>query len=359
MLRIRPFRRSLVGLITLCFAALVTAAPATTPIGLPPEEHPDDSHTQALAALGKQLFNDKRLSVDGTMSCSSCHPEEKRFTDGLPTAHGLHGQQLTRHTPSLLNVRYALTLFWDGRATDLTTQVRSPLLAPAEHGLRDKRAVGTILSADPIYASAFEHLFAIAKDQISLRETSSALAAYERTLVSADSPFDRYQYGGNPKALSAAASRGLELFRGRAQCATCHSIGATSALLTDNQFHSSPLQLPASTQMRMGTVAHCISDLRTKGDVDSLNALIATDADAAELGRFVVSLDPKDIGRFRTPSLRNVAVTGPYMHNGSVKSLPQAVDLELYGRTAQRYPLVLTEDERADLLEFLMALTSS
>jgi cytochrome c peroxidase len=358
MLRIRPVRSAFAGLIALCLTAGVTAAHGM-PLGLPPDDHPDDAHTQALAALGQQLFNDKRLSADGTISCASCHSADKGFTDGLPTAHGLHGQQLTRRTPSLLNVRFAPVLFWDGRAPDLTTQVRAPLLAPAEHGLRDEQAVGTILSADPGYASAFEHLFGIAKDQISLREASSALAAYERTLVAADSPFDRYQYGGNPKALSAAASRGLELFRGRAQCATCHLIGTTSALLTDGQFHSSPLQLPASTQARLGTLAHRISDLRAKHDLDNLNALIATDADAAELGRFVVTLDPKDIGRFRTPSLRNVAVTGPYMHNGSVESLSQAVDLELYGRTAQRYPLVLTEDERTALLEFLRALTSS
>jgi cytochrome c peroxidase len=158
--------------------------------------------------------------------------------------------------------------------------------------------------------------------------------------------------------MTPAAVRGLALFRGRAQCVSCHSISATFALFTDGQFHSSPIPLSPATLAELGALALRVSAMRAKGELDALNTLIETDPKAAELGRFVVTLDPKDIGRFKTPALRNVAVTGPYMHDGSVKSLPQAVDLELYSRTEQRYPLVLTEDERNDLLEFLRALTS-
>jgi cytochrome c peroxidase len=342
-------------LATLCLSLAVIGARAAS-IGLPPATAKEGS--PALAALGQQLFSDKRLSVDGTISCATCHIPEKGFTDGLPTAHGLHGSSLTRRTPSLLNVRYASSLFWDGRASDLESQVRAPLLAPAEHGLADERAVGAILRVDPDYARAFGQLFGVAKDRISIREAAVSLAAFERTLVAADSPFDRHQFGHDAQAMSAGAIRGLNLFRGRAQCASCHSIGETSALFTDGQFHSSPLSLSAPTLNALGDLAQKVNTLRANGELDALNVLIETNRDAAELGRFVVSLDPKDIGKFKTPSLRNVATTGPYMHNGSVKSLEQAVDLELYSRTEQRYPLSLTEDERGDLLEFLHALSS-
>ena len=193
---------------------------------------------------------------------------------------------------------------------------------------------------------------------VSIRGVTLALAAYERSLVAVDSPFDRYQFAHEPKAMSPAAVRGLELFRGRAQCASCHLIGDTSASFTDGQFHSSPLPLPARASQELGILAQKVSALREKGHLDALSNIIGTDREVAALGRFVVTLDPKDIGKFKTPSLRNVAETGPYMHDGSVTSLAQTVDLELYSRSEQLYPLSLTEDERADLLEFLRALTS-
>ena len=327
-----------------------------SPVGLPPATGQEAS--PALVSLGQQLFSDKRLSIDGTISCATCHIPARGFTDGRPTAIGLHGAVLSRHTPSLLNVRYESSLFWDGRASDLESQARSPLLAPAEHGLPDGRAVGTILGANPAYLQAFGQLFGIAKERLSLREAAVALAAYERTLVAGDSAFDKYQFARDSQAMSPKAVRGAQLFRGRAQCAGCHTIGDTSALLTDGQFHSSPLTLSPRTLISIGKLAEQVSALRAKGDTDELNRLIETNADAAELGRFVVSLDPHDIGKFKTPSMRNVATTGPYMHNGSVESLERAVDLELYNRTEQRVPLSLTQDEREDLLEFLRALNS-
>lgn len=355
MVRIGIVKRAVVALVCVLLCATAVVARAA-PVGLPPDGTQQVS--AALAALGQRLFSEKRLSVDGTMSCANCHIAGERFTDGFPTARGLHGVSLTRRTPSLLNVRYASSLFWDGRASDLESQARAPLLAPAEHGLANEHAVQAILSMDADYTSAFRRLFGEVKDGPSIREVAVALAAYERTLVAGDSPFDRYQFGHDAKALSAAAIRGLGLFRGRAQCVSCHSIGETSALLTDGQFHSSALSMSAETSRMLGALAQQVSGLRAKGESDALNALIETNSDVAELGRFVLTLDPKDIGRFRTPSLRNVVTRGPYMHNGAVRSLAQAVDLELYSRSEQRYPLALTEDERADLLEFLGALTS-
>jgi cytochrome c peroxidase len=257
----------------------------------------------------------------------------------------------------LLNVRYASSLFWDGRAPDLASQARAPLLAPAEHGLVDQEAVASIVRDDPSYTQAFEHLMGVTPSKISITHVTAAIAAYERTLLAADSPFDRYLYGANLNAMSAAAVRGLQLFRGRAQCATCHAIGATSALLTDEGFHASPVALPEAVLKQLGALTDRVSALHGQPE-GALNVLIASDSNIAALGRFLVTLDPKDIGRFRTPSLRNVAIKAPYMHDGSVESLAKAVDLELYSRTSQNYPLVLTEDERAELLAFLQALTS-
>ena len=336
-----------------------SVAHADVPLGLPQASKADETReSRALEELGKRLFTDKRLSVDGSVSCATCHLPERHFTDGLPTAHGLGGRALTRHTPSLLNVRYATSLFWDGRALDLATQVRTPLLGPAEHGFVDEQAVTSIVRRDAGYAAAFQRLSGAAKADVSIGQIGAALAAYERTLLSGGSAFDRYMYGHDAKAMTPAALRGLALFRGRAQCESCHRIGENSALLTDNDFHPSPLPLPDKAVSQLGELAEKVATLRKRGETDALNALVASDQNIAALGRFVVTLDPKDIGCFKTPSLRNVALLGPYMHDGSVRTLPQAIEVELYSRSERNYPLVLTEDERADLLQFLEALTS-
>ena len=254
-------------------------------------------------------------------------------------------------------MRYIGALFWDGRVVGLENQVRSPLLAPAEHALSAEQ-VGRIVRSDPGYAAAFLNLLQLAPERISITEVGQAIAAYERTLTAGDSPFDRYEYGHDPKAMSPAAIRGLALFRGRAACSGCHTIGGSSALFTDGDFHASALDLPSGAVARLGELAKRVTLLRERGDLDTLNGLIESDANVAALGRFVVTLDPKDIGSFKTPSLRNITRTGPYMHDGSVATLERAVDLELYSRTSQRYPLVITEDERSDLLQFLAALSS-
>jgi cytochrome c peroxidase len=338
------------------FSGVRAVASPEVPLGLPPFAAPTQG--AGLAALGKELFFDKRLSIDGSVSCGTCHLPERLFTDGRSTARGLHHRPLTRRTPSLLNIRYATSLFWDGRAPDLETQVRSPLLAPAEHGLANEREVARIVQSAPGYAAAFESLMAVPREKIGIAEVGSAIAAYERTLVAGDSPFDRYEYGREPSAMGAAAIRGLGLFRGRARCASCHSLGEKDALFTDGRFHASPLQMRQGTLEQLGSLAKQVADFRKQGKYDALSALVASDADVAALGRFIVTLDPKDISSFKTPSLRNIALTGPYMHDGSVATLAEAVNLELYSRSSQRYPLVLSQEEQSDLLQFLAALSS-
>ncbi len=338
--------------------ALGRAASAALPLGLPPDFGDANPQSQAMVQLGRHLFQDKRLSVDGKVSCASCHLPEHLFADARATASVRERQVLNRHTPSLLNVRYQKNLFWDGRMTNLAAQARIPLLGPSEHGLPDENTLVRIVGADPTYAAAFKHLFGAKPDSMSVLQIGTAIAAYERTLLAGDSPFDLYLYGGDTKAMSPAAIRGLDLFRGRAQCGACHLIGERSALFNDDDFHESPLPIPESTLARLGSLTETVSKLRAKGATDVVNALIATDADIASLGRFVATLDPRDIGRFKTPSLRNVALLGPYMHDGSIATLPQAIEIELYRRGSANYPLVLTADERGDLLEFLGALSS-
>jgi cytochrome c peroxidase len=357
----KPKRRRLLAIcVALLSMGLAPAAStlAGTPLGLPSTPS-DSSDSPALAELGQRLFQDRRLSVDGTISCASCHIPEQQFTDGRATARGLGGKELTRKTPSLLNVRFQTSLFWDGRAPDLATQVRTPLLGPVEHGLRDERAVGEVVRRDDSYVKAFTRLLHVSRNDLSMREVTTALVAFERKLLSGDSPFDRYLYSHDLKSMNAAAVRGLALFRGRALCVSCHRIGDNSALFTDNEFHASPLPIPTSALANLGELTSKVSAMRADGDADGLNALVASDRDTAALGRFVVTQAPKDIGSYKTPSLRNVALLGPYMHDGSVATLPQAIEIELYSRTERNYPLVLTEDERADLLQFLQALTST
>lgn len=327
-------------------------------LGLPPAPDGSDGKEAALARLGCEIFFDRRLSIDGTVSCASCHMPEKAFTDGRATARGLHGTTLTRHTPSLLNVRYRTVLFWDGRATDLATQARSPLFGPLENGLPDERTLRDILRANPVYVRAFERELRKTTETLSVLDVTAAIAAYERTLVAGDSPFDRYAYGGDALAMSPAAVRGMRLFRGRAQCASCHLIERNSALLTDNLFHSSPIPLAPKVLEELPSLAKTVEDLRNAGRDAALSAIIASDIRVAALGHFVITLDPRDIGKFKTPSLRNAALTGPYMHDGSVPTLAMAVDLELYNHVVPSQPLVLAEEERADLLAFIQALSS-
>ena len=321
-------------------------------LGLPPTN--TDSNAPAVVSLGRRLFFDKRLSLDGTISCASCHIPDKAFSDGLVVARGIRGQLGTRNTPSLWNVAFASSVFWDGRRATLEEQAADPLLNSREHGLPNSGLLRAKVGRDASYQSDFRRAFGVAPEEIGLAQIVTALAAYERTLVAGGSAFDRYLYGGDPLALSAGAVRGLNLFRGRAQCATCHVIGEHYALLTDNLYHNVGIGL---TQIR-SHLAQLTSRIADQTP-DAMDRLIGADAEVAALGRFVVTKQPRDIGSFRTPSLRNVALTAPYMHDGSAATLDDALDVELYYRGIELHaPLILTPAEKFDVLEFLHSLTS-
>jgi cytochrome c peroxidase len=353
------------GLLVLAATLLLTsqsiarATDASTPLGLPPLSPDSKVADRAVIELGKRLFSDVRLSADGAVSCATCHDPTRAFTDGRAHSIGRGGANGSRNAPSLLNVVFLRSFFWDGRVTTLETQVLAPLINPIEHGLESEGSVAEIVRRDSSYRESFARSFQVHSAGISANLIARAVSAYERTLLAGDSPFDRYLFGGEQRAMTPAAVRGLALFRGRAQCASCHTIAGSFALLTDQTFHMTPMGLPASVNANLQSLTRKVVQAMSAGNRGALEKLIASDEEVAALGRFIVTLEPTDIGKFKTPSLRNVAVTAPYMHDGSIATLERAVDLELYGHAGtSSFPIALTVSEREELLAFLQALTS-
>jgi cytochrome c peroxidase len=307
------------------------------PLGLPPVPIPaDNPPTAETVALGRKLYYDPILSVDGTVSCSTCHSPKNGFCDGRAVSVGVHGQLGTRNAPTVLNAAYFTTQFWDGRADSLEQQSGGPMANPIEMG-HTLAGVEKKLNADPAYRAAFKEAFGA--DTISIDMVEKSLATFERTLLSGNSPFDRYQYAGDNQALSDSAKRGLEVFRNpkKGNCAVCHTIGDNDALFTDNKFHNLGVGVKLS---------------------------LDGEAELLDIGRFKVTGVEKDKGAFRTPSLRNIALTAPYMHDGSDKTLKQTIDFYIGAGNSNPYRDkeihsldFLTGRERADLLEFLKSLT--
>lgn len=324
-------------------------------LGLPSFQNATQPNS-TVSALGRTLFFDKQLSRDQSISCASCHIPEKAFSDGRALAVGISGKSGTRNTPSLLNVAFNRSLFWDGRRHSLEEQASDPLVNPREHGMPDTASVLSRLRKTPAYQKQFRDSFGVEAAGMNFEMVRTALASYERSLLAGNSSFDRAYFGGDDQALSARERNGLELFRGRARCATCHVIGDSSALFTDHQFHS----LSVGLRKVAGRLDEITTQLvRERQEGKSLDATILSEDDVAELGRFAVTLRPADIGKFRTPSLRNVALTAPYMHDGSVPNLEAAVQMELYSRGVNPgKPIILTPAEKADLVLFLGTLSS-
>lgn len=326
-------------------------------LGLPPVLSPTDNPiTRPKVELGKRLFFDRRLSGDGSISCASCHQPERAFSDGLRTSIGIGGQSGTRNAPSLLNASLLAAQFWDGRRSSLEAQALDPFTNPKEHGLSSSSELIRKIQEDPEYIRLFNDAFGNESDSISEAHIAKAIASFERTITGQSSAFDRYYYGGDQAALSPAARRGLAVFSGRAQCSSCHSINKASASFSDGEFHSLHVGLNRIEKRLPGITTKAIAASKDRRSVD---AIAISDEEISELGRFFITLDPTDIGKFRTPSLRNVALTAPYMHDGSVSTLEQAVDHEIYYRSAESgRPLILTPDEKADLIEFLRSLNA-
>ncbi len=331
-----------------------------TPTGIPAEVWSyfipkDNPLTAAKIELGRQLFFDQRLSADGSISCASCHEPQRGFADGRKTAVGIGGRRGPRNTPTLLNAMFSSTLFWDGRAVSLEGQAPEPLLNPDEMGNLSGDDVVARLAAIPEYRNEFQSVFAAPVDMAGI---SKAIAAYERTLVAANAPFDQF-LAGNQAALSEAAQRGFNLFRTKGRCSVCHSLNNSFPLFTDGNYRNTGV---AANYADYDSLLRRVAKLNRKSAADSQS--LDQEKGKLELGRFMVTRDTLDIGTFRTPMLRNVELTAPYFHDGSAATLADVIRYYVKGgnqnaiRDWELQAVNLSDDEQRDLIEFLKSLTS-
>lgn len=332
------------------------------PLGLPAIPTPADNPlTEEKVALGRKLFFDRRLSLNDTFSCAMCHVPEQGFTSNeLAMAVGLEGRSVRRNSPSIYNTAYFTKLFHDGREDNLEQQVWGPFLAKNEMANPSVGAVVGKVKGLPDYRGLFEASF----DGLgpSMDTISKALASYQRILISGNSAFDRWYYGNEPGAMSALAQRGLEVFRGKGGCSSCHTIGKDSALFTDNLMHNTGMGYRES----MGIKPDKEKVLIAPGVYIEVDRSIIDEVGlppAPDVGLYEVTQNPHDRWKYRTPSLRNVALTAPYMHNGSISTLREVVEFYNEGGVANELldprirPLGLNDDEMDALVVFMQSLT--
>ena len=339
----------------------VTAAEPAAALGLPPLPAALAEPPAAQVALGEKLFFDRRLSANGTLSCAMCHVPAQGFTvNELRTSVGMEGVSLRRNAPTLLNVAYVNALFVDGRAASLEAQALQPMLHPDEMANRDIAAVMANIAALRDYRAPLQRAFGSRRP--TPQRIAAALAAYERTLVAAGSPFDQWRYGGQAAALDALAQRGLELFVERG-CVACHPIGERSALLTDGEFHNVGVQARSEALGTRDISVTLVPGLHVTLSPQALHRIGV--ADAPDRGRQEVTGLEQDLRAYRTPSLRNVALTAPYMHDGSFATLEEVLDHYAAGGTptdARQDPRIkpfkLDSAERSAMVAFLHSLTS-
>src|SRR5213596_119245 len=321
----------------------------------------DNQQTPEKISLGQKLFVDRRLSADGTVSCSTCHDPARAFTDGKPTSIGIEGRVGQRNAPTILNALYNKTQFWDGRAKTLEEQAVLPIVNPLEMGQPSMDAAVTRIAAIAEYQRAFRGVFGRPPNGPDLVR---AIASYERTQVSFDSPFDHF-IAGDENAIDDSAKRGWELFNTRGRCNKCHALSEDKrdvTYFTDNDFHNIGIGIIRHDVVALARQAE---QLIKSGDLAAIDrAAIQTDMSA--LGRFLVTKQEKDIASFKTPNIRNVLVTGPYFHDGSQETLWDVIDHYNKGDGLQNpyldeeiQPLALAEGEIDDVVAFLASLTSA
>ena len=344
-------------------------APSAVPLGLPAVPIPSDNpQTPDKIALGKKLFEDVRFSSTGKISCATCHAVEKAFTDSpLVTSKGINDLRGTRNAPTVLNASYFSTQFWDGRSPSLEEQSQHPFINPVEMGLKNHDPILAIVRTDKGYVDAFGKVFGKSGNAITMKEVMQAIASFERTQISGNAPFDRFYFAGDAKALTAAQKRGFDVFLNKGRCVSCHVIEQTTALFTDHRFHNIGVGI---TKIQKDVPELATAFLKTRATLAEVDAKVLSDKRTSELGRLAVTRSFDDIGSFKTPTLRNVALTAPYMHDGSLKTLKLVVEHYNNGgitTPTERIndfvsggirPLKLTPAEINDLVAFLDALTS-
>jgi cytochrome c peroxidase len=334
MQRFRNTKNSLIGVCSAIMLLIVGTAGVTAaeeyeveiPLGLEEDQFhvPEDNPlTKAKVELGHFLYFDKRMSQNGSISCSTCHMPALAFTDGQPVSTGIHKLQGGRSAPTSINRGFSKAQFWDGRAATLEEQSVGPLANPIEHGFPNNDAVVAKINTIEGYKKLFKEAFGA--KTITIDHVKKAIASFQRTLISGNSPFDRFDYDGEEKAISESAKRGKKLFFGKARCNLCH-FGTN---FSDEKFH---------------------------------NIGIGWGGESVDVGRYHVTHDQKDIGAFKTPTLREISRTAPYMHDGRFATLRQVVEHYNGGgvknpfQDNQIIPLELTESEIQDLISMLRSL---
>jgi cytochrome c peroxidase len=318
----------------------------------------DNPQTPEKVTLGKKLFFEARLSADGTVACATCHNPDRAFTDGKAASVGFKGRVGQRNAPTILNALYHKAQFWDGRAGTLEAQAILPIVNPSEMGQPSMDAAAAAIASIPEYRESFQRIFNRAPNG---PDIARAIASYERSLISFNSPFDRF-IAGNANAIDDAAKRGWTIFNTRGRCNLCHaSVNLDVAYFTDFDFHNIGIGI---IRHRVVPLARKAEGLIKKGDLPGVDRA-AIQSDMSVLGRFLVTRKEADMASFKTPSLRNVLVTAPYFHDGSQETLWDVVDHYNKGDGLKNpwldddiQPLALTDRDIADLVAFMASLTS-
>ena len=302
-----------------------------SPLGLPPVYFPEDNpYSKAKVELGRLLYFDKRLSADNTVACASCHSPKHGFTDGAAVSTGIKGQKGGRSAPTVINRAFSRRQFWDGRAFSLEDQAKGPVANPIEmtnekDPKKAHQAIVDKLQKIHGYASQFKKVFGT--NDFTMDDVAKAIATFERTVLSGNAPFDKYK-NGDKKAMSVSQIRGMDIFFKKTACDSCH-LGFN---FTDGSY---------------------------------VNIGIGMDKKDPDLGRFYVSKREDDKGAFKTPTLREIEHTGPYMHDGRFKTLEEVVEHYDKGGIKnpqldpRMKPLKLTKEEKKDLVAFLKALSGN
>lgn len=364
-------RTCIVGTLTMA-AALVfisSANGAEPPLGLPPVPVPaDNPMTPEKIALGDKLFHDERFSTTGDVSCATCHEREKAFTDSpLKVSEGINKATGTRNAPTVINAAYHESQFWDGREPDLEGQAGQPFLNPVEMALPSHQPIVDIVRSDPEYQELVRAAFDIDPAEVTPDHVVKAIASFERTIISGNSPFDRWYFGGDDDAISDQAKRGFDVFLREGRCVSCHTISQNFALFTDHKFHNLNVGFQRVADDVVEMAAAYAKAARTKDEVD---IDVLTNPNSSELGRFAVNNEYPGLGAFKTPTLRNVELTAPYMHDGSLETLEDVVTHYVNGGALNEgdpinpylsggiRPVDLSDEQQADLVAFMKSLTS-
>jgi cytochrome c peroxidase len=335
------------------------------PLGLPadlweeliPKDNP---MTAEKVALGEKLYFDKRLSDDRTVSCATCHDPATALADSNAVGVGLANKKGARNSPTVLNAMFMESQFWDGRAASLEEQAKLPLINPIEMGMKDHTFVVTRVREVPEYRTEFAAVFG--REGITIDTIAKAIAAFERTQLSGNSPFDRF-IAGDQKAISRSAQRGWELFNGKARCISCHAFNQSSPFFTDFKFHNIGVAAKDQNFPALARRARALLDAEPARAAHVLDEM-ALAPGFSELGRYLVTKQPKDIGAFKTSTLRDIELTAPYMHNGQEKTLLDV--MKFYNKGGEpnpnldggMRPLKLTDPEMDDLVELMKSFTS-